>query len=312
MSDPDKTSGGRRLHDSGVDIIDSAEDFIWRTARLVDRLRFEHLFRGGPPERVVTALRPYQNPDGGFGNALEPDFRGPVSQPTTADHALRLLDEAGLPDRSLVDPLLDWLPSVTTDEGGVPMVLPSAGGYPRAPWWNPPEEVRASLLPTSGLAGFLHRHHIAHPWLEPATGYCWRALEAVPGRIAAGEWLLQLGYDVRCAVVFLDSVPDRDRAEEVAARLGPALLERGVIALDPTTTEEVMTPLDVAATPDSITRGWFDEATIDAHLDAMIAGQQPDGGWTVSWDIWAPATEHEWRGHQTVDRLQTLRAYGRL
>jgi len=295
-----------------MDLLDTAQDFIWNSARLVDRLRFEHLFSGGAAERVVAALRPYQNPDGGFGNALEPDFRGPISQPTTADHALRILSELDRPDRTLVDPLFDWLPSVTTEEGGVPMVLPSVARYPRAPWWNPPEEVRASLLPTSGLAGFLHHHRIEHPWLGPATEFCWRALDAVPDRLAAGGWLVQVGYDVRCAVVFLDSVPDRDRAEAVAARLGPALIDAGVIALDPAATHEVMLPLDVAASPDSITRRWFDDATIQAHLDAMAEGQQPDGGWTVNWEIWNPVTEPEWRGHQTVERLKTLRAYGQL
>jgi len=47
------------VEDGGMDIIDAAEDFVWRTARLVDRLRFEHLFRGGSPERVVLPGRSY-------------------------------------------------------------------------------------------------------------------------------------------------------------------------------------------------------------------------------------------------------------
>ena len=57
----------------------AAERFTWLNARLIDRLRFAHLFRGGAAAPVVAALRPYQNADGGFGNGLEPDFRGPVS-----------------------------------------------------------------------------------------------------------------------------------------------------------------------------------------------------------------------------------------
>lgn len=47
-------------------------------------------------------------------------------------------------------------------------------------------------------------------------------------------------------------------------------------------------------------------------MDAIVGAQQPDRGWTVSFDIWTPVTELEWRGHQTVGRLKTLRAYGRL
>jgi hypothetical protein len=295
-----------------MDAIDAAEHFLWRNARLLERLRFEHLFRDGDRNAVVEALRPYQRADGGFGNALEPDFRGPISQPTTADSALRVLDDTGeLPD-DVVGPLCDWLATVTTDEGGVPMVLSSAAAFPRAPWWDPPAEQRASLLPTSGLAGHLHRHGVEHPWLGPATEFTWQALAEVPGRVAAGEWLVQLAYDVRCAVVFLDSVPDRERAEQVAAELGEVLVSSGVVALDPASEGEVAMPLDFAATPDSVTRRWFDDATIEAHLDAMAAGQAEDGGWTVTWEAWVPVTGLEWRGWQTVERLKTLRAYGRL
>src|SRR6266496_4085610 len=68
--------------------LEAAERFTWLNARLIDRLRFAHLFRGGAAAPVVAALRPYQNADGGFGNALEPDFRGPVSQPATVEAAL--------------------------------------------------------------------------------------------------------------------------------------------------------------------------------------------------------------------------------
>ena len=295
-----------------MDAIERAEEFLWRNARLLERLRFEHLFRDGDPGAVVAALRPYQRSDGGFGHALEPDFRGPISQPTTADSALRILDEVGtLPD-DLARPLCDWLMTVTTDDGGVPMVLTSAGAYPRAPWWDPPEEQRASLLPTSGLAGHLHRYGVDHPWLGPATEFTWQALARVPQRVAAGEWLVQLAYDVRCAMVFLDSVPDRARAEAVAADLGPLLVSSGLVALDPAAEGEVATPLDFAPTPDAVARSWFDDATVDAHLDALAAGQAEDGGWTVTWDAWVPLAGLEWRGWQTIERLKTLRAYGRL
>ncbi len=59
--------------------LSKATDFIWRTARLLDRHRFAFLFLDGPRDAVLRALRPYQNADGGFGHALEPDLRGPVS-----------------------------------------------------------------------------------------------------------------------------------------------------------------------------------------------------------------------------------------
>ena len=71
-------------------------------------------------------------------------------------------------------------------------------------------------------------------------------------------------------------------------------------------------PLDFAPLPDSLARGLFDAATIEAHLDHLAAGQRADGGWTFNWPAWSPLAELEWRGSVTVDALVTLRANGRL
>src|SRR5262249_50053450 len=120
-------------------VVTRAADFIWQNARLLDRQRFAHLFLGASSAPVVAALAAYQNLDGGFGNALEPDKRCPDSQPVDVEMALRVLDELG--DESiwsgpLVARVLDFLPTITTSEGGIPFVLPSVRAYPRAPWWE--------------------------------------------------------------------------------------------------------------------------------------------------------------------------------
>jgi hypothetical protein len=54
------------------------------------------------------------------------------------------------------------------------------------------------------------------------------------------------------------------------------------------------------------------EVRIEASLDALAAGQQPDGGWTVGWPAWTEAAGLEWRTWVTVHNLGVLRAYGRL
>jgi hypothetical protein len=290
-------------------IVDAAEQFIWLNARLVDRFRFDTLFRGGDPDRIVAALRPYQNPDGGFGNALECDFRGPISQTTPCDSAFRILDDAGRIELDLILPACDFLLSVTTEEGAVPMVLPSVVDYPRAPWWEHPTP--AALLPTTSILGFLHKHRIEHPWIGPASDFCWRAFDKVPQRIADGD-ALQVAYDIHTGLPFLDYVPDRDRAERVAEQLGHILLENNVIAFDRHAPGDKALPLDFAPTPDTLGRKWFDDATISAHLDDLYDEQAEDGGFTVPWDIWDAITGPEWRGWQTVERLKTLRDYGRL
>src|SRR5690242_20846862 len=62
-------------------LFERAEEFIWHNARLLERRLFDFHFRSGSSQAVLSALRAYQNEDGGFGNALEPDIRCPESQP---------------------------------------------------------------------------------------------------------------------------------------------------------------------------------------------------------------------------------------
>ena len=62
----------------------AAEHFLAANARVLERRRYEHLFRGGGTDPVRAAVMAYRNPDGGFGHALEPDGRCPGSHSTSA------------------------------------------------------------------------------------------------------------------------------------------------------------------------------------------------------------------------------------
>jgi hypothetical protein len=73
-----------------------AETFIWENGRLLERRLFDYFFRGGSKESVLSAIKAYQNEDGGFGHALEPDLRTPESQPLYVEFGLRTLYEAGI------------------------------------------------------------------------------------------------------------------------------------------------------------------------------------------------------------------------
>ena len=292
---------------TGAPDLARATDFIWRTARLLDRRRFAALFlddaEGKERAAVVTTLRPYQNGDGGFGNALEPDIRAPLSQPIPTWTALCILDEADAFDDPMVTKACDYLQTITTAEGGVPYALPSVRDYPRAPWWETDDRPSASLNPTAAIAALLHKHSVAHPWLATADAYCWRALDAISETSP---------YEMRAVLPFLEHAPDRERAEAIFARLGKLMLAQNLVTLTPTTEEETHSPLNYAPTPQSIARGLFSDEVIAAHLDALAAAQQEDGGWLFNWPVWNPTTALEWRGVVTIVALTTLRAHGRL
>src|SRR5689334_20636599 len=122
-----------------------AEHFVWLTARVLEQHRFAYHFLGGGADPVDTALAAYRNEDEGYGHALEPDLRGPVSQPLHTAHALRVLDSIGRCGGQRAERVCRYLTAVSTPDGALPAVHPGQRGYPAAPFMpivgNPPSEL---------------------------------------------------------------------------------------------------------------------------------------------------------------------------
>jgi hypothetical protein len=281
----------------------AAAAFVAASARVLDRRRFQRLFEHGPATAVRDAVAAYRNDDGGFGHALEPDCRAPGSQPAAAEMALRIMNETDAWDEDLVLGACDWLAAVAPAEGGAAFVEATLDGWPHAPWWIPEEGHPASLIATGMIAGTLHARGVRYPWLDGATEVMWNRI---------GKLTEPGGYEMFGVLAFLQHVPDRDRAREVFGRVGPLILERNLVALDPEAPGEVHGVLDFAPEPDSLARALFDDATVQAHLDHLARAQRDDGGWTFNWPAWSPAAERDCRGFLTVDALRLLRANGRL
>ena len=281
--------------------MERAETFIWKNARLIDRHLFAYHFKYGSSEAVISTLLAYQNADGGFGHALEPDIRCPDSQPVPVEHALKILDMVGF-NTHITQKACDYLLTITTPEGGVPWLLPSAHAYPRAPWWNAQENQPASLNPTAGLAALLHKNNFQHNWLTSATEFCWSKIATLqPTEM----------HEMGVVLSFLYHVSDQDRAQKELTRLIDPFLKSDLVA-DIHDTGYGRKPLDWAGTPDHPLRKHFTEKDIQSNLDMLIADQQEDGGWNITWPATSPTCELEWRGWLTVERLLILKANGRL
>lgn len=280
-------------------ILEAAQTFILNNARLLERHLFACLFQDRERQKVLSALIAYQNEDGGFGNALEPDKRTTTSQPIDQEFALRVLDNIGF-DTDLALQICDFLETITLD-GGVPFVLPTVRDAPRAGWWNTDTDYPpASINPTASISGLLHKHQVRHPWLEQATEYCWQRLESLQFT-GANDYL--------CVLLFLEHVPDRARAERMFERVKSQLLAGEHVTYDPNASGYVFMPLEYAPLPHSMARRLFDDMTIETHLHALAGRQQADGGWPISWPAVSPACELENRGYVTINALKTLKAY---
>ena len=286
--------------------VDRILDYMTANARLLDRRRAELAVGAGDPEAALAALASYRNPDGGFARALEPDARGPASQPVAALHAFEVLEEVAPVTSPLATDLLDWLDAVALPGGPLPFALPDAGGPGSAPMWETADTESPSLHMTAvvlGIAQRVGRHDPAvaqHPWLLRATDWATAEIAKLDGPRSAIEF--------RYVLQLLDALDARDELE----RLGAHLPADGTMAVTGGKPDEAMRPLDFSPEPDRPLRALLEPEAIEGDLDRLEAEQRDDGAFDVDWAHWSSAGELEWRGWATVRALRILLANGRL
>ncbi|KIL52716.1 prenyltransferase/squalene oxidase repeat-containing protein [Jeotgalibacillus campisalis] len=138
--------------------------YIQREAREVDRAF--HFFRQGEgtSEKVIQALQHYQNADGGFGHALEPDSRLLDSSVLNTTIALQFLVQLPIDGHHpMIKQTFDYLTKQFDDINGrwsnVPVTI---NHVPRAPWWNVNEETGETGFentpgnPAAEILGYFH------------------------------------------------------------------------------------------------------------------------------------------------------------
>ena len=251
-------------------------EFIWRAARVIDRRRFEFLFEGGSAQAVLDALRAYRNDDGGFGHGLEPDIRGPESQPLQVYAALLILDEIGRFDGPMLASALDFL------------VDGHRAGRRRARAWSRPA-MTCRMPPGCPRRTLRDPARCCPP--EASLGCCTSTASSIRGShrparsVGTRSAPSRRRIPMRCkfALAFLDHAPERERAEREAERLGKLVREQNLVIVDRATATDDMSPpgyapgefhypLDYAQRPSSLARRWFTDREIEQNLAQLRAG----------------------------------------
>jgi hypothetical protein len=284
-------------------ILEQGKRFIWRHGRLLERAVMAHLLEGEAPGRVALALRAYQNLDGGLGHALEPDLRAPESQPLYLEFGLRTLYDCGLRAPDLAQGACIFLSQHADLEAGIPTLFPSALAYDHAPHWEAPSAREPSLDRLISLVGLLNWQRIEHPWLERAVGACLAHLARLP---------MEDAHTIQNGFCLLESVAETRDVSALFDRLADELTRASFFLAEAPISGYGLTPLHLAPTPDSYLRRLFGQEQIEAHLDDLLAQQQPDGGWPIAWEPPGETAALAWRAHRTLAALTTLRAYGRI
>ncbi len=291
-----------------------AEEFILAHGRELERALLAHDFHGGEAENVYGALAEYQNDDGGFGKALEPDVRMDGSSVIATTIGLQVLRRMKADENhTLVQSALRYLGAKYIARAGVwEIVPPAVDRAPRAPWWQYDGDLtKFALNPRAEIVGYL--------WDYPSVAP--EALReeltlAVVERLEDGIEPLEMHEALCCArLAETETLPQKHRGR-VMAPIVRALDD--VVVRDPAGWRGYgMKPLTLVESPASPFAAML-STDIQANLDYEIESRQDDGSWAPNWD-WGDAfpaeweqAEREWRGILTLHTLRVLRNFGRL
>lgn len=289
----------------------AAADFLASSARVLDRRRFDLLFGDGDAQAVLAAVDGYRNPDGGYGWGLEPDLRSRTSQPGGALHAFEAFADVVPAVAPRAAELCDWLDSVTLPDGGLPFALPVPDPAACALFWASADSGTSSLQVTAVVAAYAHRVARAdpavagHPWLARASEYCLGAVR----ELGPDPHAMVLAFAAQLLDAAAPLIPEAADAVDV---LRPHVPADGLLHVAGGADDEYMRPLDLAPLPGGPARSLLGAGVVEADLERLATGQQPDGGWAVDFASYSPAATLEWRGHRTVQALVLLRANGVL
>ena len=146
-----------------MDYYTASKKFILKNSRPLDMARWNYLFENGSKEEVISALKAYQNDDGGFANALEPDCWNINSIPLQTWVATQIIKEINLDDKNhpIIKGILDYLSSKDEFDGhrwhGLNTVVTN-DNYPHAPWWSYRQKQESTYNPTASLIGFILKY----------------------------------------------------------------------------------------------------------------------------------------------------------
>jgi hypothetical protein len=293
---------------------ESAASYLTTQGRALERALFAYETTGAPLADVYAALAAYQNADGGFGHALEPDVRLIASSMICTTIAFQHFRELGTPaDQPLVSAACAFLKaSYDADQRNWSNVPPFVDDAPHAPWWTFRDQVRTEFAnPRAEIVGYLYDYpqHFDTAWRDSLAQAALDHLRTYNDEIEM--------HDLLCYVRLLETraLPDAIRHPLLDQLRG---LVAHSVARDPKQWQAYgLQPVAVATTPGSPFADLMGDA-LDVNLDFVIASQGADGAWhpNFSWggehpEVWAQA-EREWSSVLTLANLRLLRAFGRI
>ena len=296
----------------------AAKTFIFDEGRPLERSLLACYFEKGSHDNVLAELAKFQNPEGGFGRALEPDFRIQDSSALATSIALQILQELRVAaENSLVREAIRYLLNIYDAEHSLWPIIPYHDNTsPHAPWWKYDVEKMARWNEQCANPGAQIIAHLYHyPDLAPMD-FLKEYTQAIVSHLDTRPDAMEM-HDIACYIFLTEaeSLPDEIRGH---------IIEKVQRAVACVVTREAsqwnsysMKPLWVVTSPNSPFFSTISDE-VQRNLDYEIERQETDGSWAPNWS-WGGAfpeawqnSEKEWRGVLTLKTLKTLRNFDRL
>ena len=283
--------------------------YIIENARPLELAVFRYFFEGGSNQAVIAELSKFQNSDGGFGHALEPDFFNPNSSPIATNDAIITLSRVNALDRDsdIVKGIVSYLESHDSfDENKKRWLfaIDSNKDYPHAIWWEKKGDGISKFNPSVSLAAFMicygKRTALYEEIIKEAIEYLRN------GEIG--------GDDINCYLPAYELLTSNCVSDIVDLTIFKDLLCKAIEKCICKDTEKY--GVEYVPMPSTIFTGRYTEF-ITPEIEPLIAAekailgklQTEDGGFDITWKWYTPYTdEYEqarawWRPRITIEKL---------
>ncbi len=264
--------------------------YLREHGRSVDAAWLAVILGEGSQDELIQELVAYQNPDGGFGQAFEPDIPSPLSQPFAARLAFRVIESASLPiSLPMVKALESWLVNAQDDDGCW-RLPPGLAEHPLAPWfagWTFP-----SLNPALCLAGAMTRLGLGTVTTQQSVARLFDQLASTE-EAESGEFYAVLPY-----AEYVPWVPEVNDGPYLDALVGGIARRASSGGY-----EDPGHFFEHAGPANGPVADRLNKDVIREQLRRLAEEQEADGSWPTPY-------AHHWKSWSTATAVITLRDYG--
>lgn len=286
------------------------KSYLQKHARKLDLYLYEHLFESAGSTPIISELSTYQNPDGGFGNALEPDLRLPDSSVLATTVAFQYLSQIDIgTNHAMINNAIRYLLSTHDNaRNGWVNIPTTADKYPRAPWWSY-ESAKSSVEwgnPSAEVLGYLLKYAN-----DADAGLIRKLSERALSRLS--EIDEPEPHEIKCYIRLYES------AGQELQELLYELIAKHIMLVTKTNPKDwqgyVSKPLTFINSPTSPFTNLFEENLLLENAQFLQKQVIDNNHWEPTWEWgrfyndWAKAKQ-EWSGKITVENLQILKAFG--